>query len=1022
MNSSARPGMNLVRIAVAAALYGALAPAAAAGAEAQLASITQDELETVLVTGSRIKRTDLEKIVPITVLDEAAMEARNAVLPADLLTSLPSVVSLPQNETRLGSSGARGDNANINMRGLGATATLILVDGRRMAVNPMVAGVDQAVNINQLPRHGIQRVEVLRDGASSVYGSDAVGGVINYVLKREMEGVEATLRYDQPEDGGGEVAQGGLAFGTQFAAGRGRLFGSVDVMSRKPIWMRDRDFTESSLSFMERAEEPWRNAGGAFDNRQSRGLWPTFTVAGLSGTWRFRPVSGTPRLTTATVSLANNPEFYLDYNDYSYAAPKVRRGDAFLSAELDVNDNVTVFGDVSYYQAQSTMRRQPLVLNAPNTDKAIVLSVTNPYNPWGSSFYSPTGDGVTRLVGTPRAVSLTQGVIADVDPEVIVTDNDALRLVAGVRGAFGVSSWQWESSLFYNEVNGQDDANPDVRESLLQAAAARGDASAYNPFRYTFRIANGAVVADQPYTNPQSVLDSFTETYSRSARSYIASGDLRANGTLFSWWGGDVQAAVGSEYRKESLRDTRPPFDGSNPASSGLAVDDNDFLLHPGRPDVFGDRKVFSAYAELAVPLVSESAGIPGVHSLELSASGRFEHYSDFGNTTKPKFGVNWQPVSWLMVRGSSNEGFMAPTLPALYLSQRWSPTTNGIDDPYRNPYLNEGRYTDRYITGGNPDMKPTESKGRTFGFVVDVPGVEGLSVTADYWKITRTNMVGTRSETVILQNDAALLQAFVAAQVALGVNPNNIDAGSGTANYQGDPDVVRNAVTADDRAAFAAWNAANPGSPAAPVGRIFSHTQLTRNFNSSDHRGVDAGFRYALPRQPWGRVVVNSEASWLWRAQTLDLSTGTPVVNNGLYAGGAARWRSTHNLAWDLGAWDASLGIYHVGKTVDSPSVTAVQYESLGRPGYIKPYQATIGGNLVYRRVIDPVISYNLSMGYRFDAAAGRLGDTRLRLAVVNLTDKQPPLAAGGLGYDPSTGQSLLPGRTWSFEVSSRF
>ena len=218
---------------------------------------------------------------------------------------------------------------------------------------------------------------------------------------------------------------------------------------------------------------------------------------------------------------------------------------------------------------------------------------------------------------------------------------------------------------------------------------------------------------------------------------------------------------------------------------------------------------------------------------------------------------VNWQPSSWLMLRGSINEGFMAPTLPALYLSQRWSPTTTGILDPYRNPYLNEGRYTDRYITGGNPDMKPTESKGRTFGFVVDVPGVQGLSVTADYWKITRTNMVGTRSEAVILQNDAALLRAFVAAEVARGVNPNSIDLGGGTASYVGDPDVLRNALTDEDRTAFAAWNTANPGNPAAPVGRIFSHTQLTRNFNSSDHRGVDVGFRYALPRQPWGRIVI---------------------------------------------------------------------------------------------------------------------------------------------------------------------
>ena len=140
------------------------------------------ELQSFVVTGSNIKRTDMEKVVPITILDQDAMSVRNALLPVDMLTTLPSVVNLPENETRLGSSGARGDNANINLRNLGATGTLILVNGRRMAINPMTAGLSQAVNVNQLPTQGIERIEVLRDGASAIYGSDAVGGVINYVL------------------------------------------------------------------------------------------------------------------------------------------------------------------------------------------------------------------------------------------------------------------------------------------------------------------------------------------------------------------------------------------------------------------------------------------------------------------------------------------------------------------------------------------------------------------------------------------------------------------------------------------------------------------------------------------------------------------------------------------------------------------------------------------------------------------------------------------------------------------------
>jgi iron complex outermembrane recepter protein len=198
------------------------------------------EVERLVVTGSNIKRLDMEKIVPVTVLDRTAIEVRNALVPVDLLTSIPSVVNLPENETRLGSSGARGDNANINLRNMGATATLILVNGRRMAINPMTAGLSQAVNVNQLPTRGIERVEVLRDGASSIYGSDAVGGVINYVLKREFDGAEASFRFGYPDPGGGESVQGTLTFGTPFAEGRGRLFGTIEALYRDAIFLSDR--------------------------------------------------------------------------------------------------------------------------------------------------------------------------------------------------------------------------------------------------------------------------------------------------------------------------------------------------------------------------------------------------------------------------------------------------------------------------------------------------------------------------------------------------------------------------------------------------------------------------------------------------------------------------------------------------------------------------------------------------------------------------------------------------------------
>jgi outer membrane receptor protein involved in Fe transport len=989
-------------------------------------------LEQVVVTGSHIQRADMEKTVPITVIDEAAIETRNAALPSDLLTSLPSVVSLPQNESRLGSSGARGDNANVNMRNLGATATLILQDGRRMAINPMTAGLSQAVNVNQLPTHGVDHIEVLRDGASSIYGSDAVGGVINYVLKRRMQGMEASVRYDQPEDGGGEVLQAGLGWGGSFADGRGRVFGALNGLSRKEVRLTDRDFSKSSLN-VDRAPAGFNALAGPFDQRFTRGYYPTFRLGstGTSGTtYYFLPTSGTPTLSTTNPTTAANralyPDFMLDINQFGFASPKVRRGDAFVSLEFDFSDSVTAFGDFSYYTATSTMQRQPLAVNGPTTDQAMIMPVDSPYNPFGSRYYSPTGaanpDGSARLTGTPQAIALTQFMIAGLAPESVKTDADAVRVVAGLRGTIGETSWKWESSLFYNEVNGKDNATPDVRESKLAAAIAGTGGAYFNPFGYTFRVQNGAVVADQRYTNQQSLVDSFSETYRRTAQAYLASADARASGRLVSLGPVDVQTAIGVEHRKENLEDLRPPFSGENPADSGLPTTNNDFILHPARPDVRGDRNVTSAYTEVVVPLVTEDRALPLVTSLELSGSGRFEHYSDFGDTTKPKIGINWRPVSWLMLRGSYNEGFMAPSLAALYTSTRWSISTNGTADPYLNAAVGQGNYTMRNYFGGNPDLKPQESKGTTFGFVLDVPGVQGLSVTADYWKITRDNLLGQRSVTDILANDAALLSAYTAAQVAAGVAPNNIDVGAGTPGYKGDPDVLRLAPTAEERAAFAAGNAAHPNSPAAPVGLVFSTNTPFLNLSSADNKGVDFGVRYLLPRYSWGRLAANVDASWLWRAQTVVPTSAGSVTSNDLYSGGAARWRTTTNISWENGPWNAGLGIYHVSKTHDTPTVTQAVYNSLGRPSYIDPIYTN--GNTVYRLVIDPVVSFNLSLGYHFDSAISRLGDTRLRLGIANLTDEKPPLSANsdGFGYDPSTSQSLLNGRTWSLELTSKF
>jgi outer membrane receptor protein involved in Fe transport len=1015
--------------AVACFASTAVLPAAEAASDAKPAPAVDADvvaMQNFVVTGSNIKRLDMEKIAPVTVLTQDSIEARNALTPVDLLTSLPQVISLPENETRTGSSGARGDNANINFRNLGATATLILVDGRRMAINPMTAGLSQAVNVNQLPTQGVDHIEVLRDGASSVYGSDAVGGVVNYVMSRDFRGTEVSLRYGVPEHAGGQFTEGTVKFGTHFAGGKGRFVVTAEAFYREAIYLRDRDFSKVSNTTAI-APAPFNVLGSAFDARSARGFFPTFLVGTSTTNNYLKLVNGVPTLTTAAPTRAANPEFYLDLNLFTMAQPRAKRTNSFASVEYDLTKQITFFGDLGYYRSVSTMVRQPLALNAPTTDAYAVMSADNPYNPFGSRFYdangAPNADGTARLTGAPRTVSLVSETILDLPVEEIKTTNDAVRLTGGFRGKFG-SDWTWEGAGFYNRVRGKDEGKNDVRESLLAAALQRTDATAFNPFGYTFKVVNGAVVVDQPYKNPKATVDSFNRLFVRNAESSIASGDAHASGKLFTLWAGDLRTALGTEFRHEDLKDLRPPFSGENPASSGLDPLNNDFILHPARPDVRGKRDVTSFYAEVVVPIVAPKNEIPLFRTLEFNVSARNENYSDFGNTTKPKYGVNWRPVDGVMLRGSYNEGFQAPSLAALYTSPRWSISAGAGDiDPYRNPVTNEGPYIARNYFGGSPTLKAAESVGKTGGIVVDVPYVKGLSFTVDYWQVRRTNLLGQRSTAQVYTSDVALIQAYTKSQLAAGKSIDQIDIGSGTANYKGDPDVTRLAPTAQDIALFADYNAKNPGNQQAVAGKIFANNTPFVNLASSYDKGVDLGMSYQLPKMMIGRFSLNSDWSYVAASKSTTAPSNVPAITtDNVNVGGEARWRGTTTLAWRNGNWGASFGAYYIGASADTgATTTAAVWDSLGRPGYIaKQFNA---GAYTYRYVIHDVVSYNTSVSYRFPTTSMEwLRRSRVRLGVVNIADKAPPLTSGQSAYSPSIHQNLVQGRTWTVELTKAF
>lgn len=1042
-NSKSHNPNRTTTLALLAALL--LTPLAAQTvAPAPVAPATDEKvvvLEAMSVTGSNIKRMDIEKVLPVTIISQDSMTARNALTPIDLITALPQLTSVPFNEASNGGATARGDVATVALRGIGSGGTLLLLNGRRIAPHPLTAsdstsGNGFSPNANQLPTQGIDHIDVLRDGASSVYGSDAVAGVLNYIMRQDFRGTELRMRYGQPEYRGGASGSATLTYGTDFAQGKGRFLTNIDYLYRQEINLRDRSFS-ASANHTKVAPAPFNALGSGYDGR-SAVLWPTYRLGAnaTSGTTRyFRPLTGpdsVPADTTVAPTRAANPEAYNDINLYQQGSPRSARLSTYSSFEYDLSNRITAFGDLTYYHAKSDLIRQPIALNYPGADSLVIqnMSVNNPFNPFGSRYVNATGaantDGTARIVGTPQAITILTGNTKDIGAEHVQVNSNMVRFVAGLRGKFG-STWSWETGGLFTKAWTNDLSLNAVRESLLRDALGRTDATAYNPFGYTFKVVGNSVVTDKPYTNPSEVVESFRTQFRREGYSAIGSVDLRVGGELIDIWSGAISLAGGGEFRKEQFKDYRPPYIGLNPANSGLNPNDNDLLTASAAPDSNGSRTVASAYLETIIPLVAPKNNIPLVKSFEVTGSGRFERYSDFGSTTKPKVGINWKPRDGIMVRGSYNQGFTAPNLPTLYAPRRFTvDSLPGTIDPYRQIATAEGAYVQRNYSLGNANLKPSTSVGRSAGIVLDIPKIKGLSVTADYWQISQSDNIGSLTSAQILNADNLALQAYTQAQIASGKAVATIDAGSGTSAYKGSTAVERAAVTAADTAAFAAYNAGKPASQQlATVGRIISRSVTFENLAKGYVSGWDLGLNYIAPTLPIGKFNFNADWSYVARSfTTRNIPGSAAITNERLDVDGTTRWRGNFTVGWRKGAWNASFSGYYIGSYRENSAgstITAAQYASLNNPNYISKYFD--GGAYAYRYIVQDSITYNASVKYSFKKDAPKLlRETAIRLGVINLLDKEPPLTSGNFGYSSSVYTSLLAGRTWTLDITKRF
>jgi len=570
----------------------------------------------------------------------------------------------------------------------------------------------------------------------------------------------------------------------------------------------------------------------------------------------------------------------------------------------------------------------------------------------------------------------------------------------------------------------ENETGPSRKTAIIAAINQTDPARAFNPFTRTFAVQNGTLAVTGDFKNPDSVTSTFRSEFIRNGITNLRSGDVRASGDVVSIWGGNtIGAAVGGEFRYESYDDYRPPFAGLNPAGSGLNPESNDFLGFSPNSDTHGKRHVAAAYVETVIPLVGNRFTLPLVQSLELTAWARYESYTDFGDTTKPKYGINWRPTPWLMARASYNEGFRAPNRAQLFIGTLIR-TVTGSTDSYRSAVTGlttDGPSNRRSVASGNRSLEPETATGKSGGIVLDVPYVKGLSVSVDYWEIEQKSIISSSGS---IADDTAALQAATQAALAAGQAIGAIDLGSGTANYRGDPSLVRPAVTQADRDLFAAYNARSvPGNQRAVVGAINNLRTTYFNRASQFVNGFDFDVTYRFPKLPLGNVVFNTTWTKLNDFHTYTSATAprTELRNTNAAGGASPDWRGATTLTWRRQQWGAGLGMYYTGSYTDAGATTTqVIYESLGSPKYITPILNN--GNVSCRYTVHDSKSYNTYVSYRIVARNPYLNNTSLRLGVNNLFDAEPPLSSDSRGYDPSVYNTMARGLTWSFQATKKF
>ncbi len=933
--------------------------------------------ERVEITGSRIRTLGAVSNSPISSVNAEELNVTQPIAVEEVIRSLPATSPAIGNNVNNGSGGG----ATIQLRNFGTNRTLVLVNGRRM-VPFNLAGV---VDTNSIPISLLERVDIVTGGASAVYGADAVSGVVNFVLRKNFKGVEASTQYGVSEEGDAKRYRSDLTLGAGFADGKGNVALSVGTARTKPLTQGERPFSVFSI------DSASGGPGGSGTTVPA-----AFTVTAPSdltaAQWTARGLSGARQINPATGTLTS-PVTPFNFNPPNYFITPLERTQITALGEYSINDNVQVYADLFY-------TRSKVELNLASTgtfNNVYTVPIGNPFIPAAMrtqicNALAGTNRAITNCtVGSTETVSMAiNRRITEIGPRINDFNNETSQFTVGAKGTLPVlDTWGYDAYLtsgrafqVSSRVNWGSLARSRQALDAVSTTACRSTANGCVPLN-VFGAEGSITPAMLRFFNVDA-LQQQEVTQKTAALSF--SGDLGPVKSPFAK--APVSLALGAEIREVV---------GSNKSDGPSQIQGEVLGTGAPLPDRIGKLKLNEGFMEAIVPVLSD---LPFAKSVNLELGYRYTEF-DSGqrkqNYSSWKYGGEWSPVSGLRLRAMQQRATRAPNVNELYQPQVTGLSNLAVDPCAGSaptgalaalcvqtgvpsnliggvPQPSAGQIN--VLTGGNPNLGPEEADTTTVGFVFEPAAVPGLSLSVDYYAIEVTKSVSSATATQIIN----------------GCYQTSFNPGLSFNTLCGL--IQRSPVD----------GTFNGGT--AP-GIVLAQSNLGTDWVS----GVDVEVRYRLPLRnlgldpKWGRVDLALSATETTKYEFLTIP-GTPLLDClGFYSTSCSpspKTKFSQRANWSVGDWTFGYNWRFTSKLIEEPGGTTV----------FQPQFATIKSY----NLVDATVDWNATKNLKF------------KLSVANLFDKKPPLTGSTIGQTSQNSGNTFPsyydvvGRAYTLGATLKF